>query len=114
MNWLLLAFALLPIDEPPAVFPVLPPAVVVDQVPPSPRPVDTLAANEVLVLALTQRIALIAVPEGLVEIEETQQAPGPRRLFAASFPAVAGSWSEGGLRPPFCTRLRQNRQALSS
>lgn len=101
MNWLALALALLPIDEPPAVFPVLPPVAVVDQVPPSPRPVDTLSANEVLVLALTQRIALIAVPEGLVEIEETQQAPGASTVIRGHFPGGGGKVERRKFEAPF-------------
>lgn len=101
MNWLLLALVSLPIDEPLAVFPVIPPAVVVDQVPPSPRPVDTLAADEVLVLALTQRIALIAVPEGLVEIEETQQAPGVSTVIRGHFPGGGGKVERRKFEAPF-------------
>ncbi len=101
MNWLLLALAFFPIDEPPAVFPVLPPVAVVDQVPPSPQPVDTLAANEVLVLALTQRIALIAVPEGLVEIEETQQAPGASTVIRGHFPGGGGKVERRKFEAPF-------------
>ena len=101
MNWLALALARLPIDEPPAVFPVIPPVAVVDQVPPSPRPVDTLAANEVLVLALTQRIALIAVPEGLVEIEETQQDPGASTVIRGHFPGGGGKVERRRYEAPF-------------
>ncbi len=101
MNSLVLALALLPIDDPLAVFPVMPPAVVVDQVPPSPRPVDTLAANEVLVLALSQRIALIAVPEGLVDIEETQQDPGASTVIRGQFPGGGGRLERRRFEAPF-------------
>ena len=57
---LLLALAILPIDDPLAVFPAAPPAVVVVDQTPQPQPIDKLSADEVLVLALPQRIALIA------------------------------------------------------
>ena len=100
MNWLALALALLPIDDPPAVFPAIPPAVVVDQTP-QPQPIDKLAADEVLVLALSQRIALIAVPDGLVEIEETQQAPGASTVIRGHFPGGGGKVERRRYEAPF-------------
>ena len=100
MNWLALALALLPIDDPLAVFPAAPPAVVVDQTP-QPQPIDKLAADEVLVLALPQRIALVSVPEGLVEIEETQQEPGASIIIRSRFAGGKGAVERRKFEAPF-------------
>jgi len=98
---LLLALAILPIDDPPAVFPAVSPAVVVDQTPPQPQPIDKLAADEVLVLALPQRIALVAVPEGLVEVEETQQEPGASIIIRSRFAGGTGAVERRRFEAPF-------------
>lgn len=101
MNWLALALAFLPIDDPLAVFPAAPPAVVVVDQTPQPQPIDKLAADEVLVLALPQRIALVSVPEGLVEIEETQQEPGASIIIRSRFAGGKGAVERRKFEAPF-------------
>ena len=97
----LLCLAILPIDDPPAVFPAVPPAVVVDQPPLQPQPIDKLAADEVLVLALPQRIALLAVPEGLVDIQETQQDSGASIVIRSRFAGGGGKVERRRFEAPF-------------
>ena len=98
---LLLLLAILPIDDPLVVFPAAPPAVVVVDQTPQPQPIDKLAADEVLVLALPQRIALVSVPEGLVEIEETQQEPGASIIIRSRFAGGKGAVERRRFEAPF-------------
>lgn len=98
---LLLLLAILPIDDPLVVFPAAPPAVVVVDQTPQPQPIDKLAADEVLVLALPQRIALVSVPEGLVAIEETQQEPGASIVIRSRFAGGTGAVERRKFGAPF-------------
>jgi len=71
-------------DEPAPVFPVAPvPAIASD--PSAPKTIDRIGADEVLVLALPSRIALVAVPDGAVEIVETEQPSGTSTTIRGKF-----------------------------
>lgn len=76
-------------DEPAPVFPVAPvPAIASD--PPAPKTIDRIGADELLVLALPSRIALVAVPDGAVEIVETEQASGASTTIRGKFAGGGG------------------------
>jgi hypothetical protein len=88
-------------DPPPAVFPILPPAVVTPAQDTTPQPVDVIAGDEVLVLATQSRLALVAVPAGLVDIEETQLPPGASVVIRGKFAGGGGRLERRRFDAPF-------------
>jgi len=77
------------VDEPALVFPVQPVPAIASE-PPAPKTIDSIGADELMVVAVPSRIALISVPDGAVEIVEVEQPSGTSTTIRGKFAGGGG------------------------
>jgi hypothetical protein len=89
----------------PSVFPFSPAATVSPQ---GPQRIDTIAADEVLVLESPEQLALVVVPDGAVTIEETEQPSGAAVVIRGKFAGGAGKVERRRYTAPWVYEITAN------
>jgi hypothetical protein len=89
----------------PSVFPVSPAATVSPQ---GPQRIDTIAADEVLVLESPEQLALVVVPDGAVTIEETEQPSGAAVVIRGKFAGGGGKSERRRYTAPWVYEITPN------
>jgi hypothetical protein len=89
----------------PSVFPFSPAATVSPQ---GPQRIDTIAADEVLVLESPEQLALVVVPDGAVTIEKTEQPSGAAVVIRGKFAGGGGKPERRRYTAPWVYEITAN------